>query len=104
MGRALRARDVRDYLVSVTNPPYFCFPKVGISATVSKAFFKSIITEHTTLPCSKLFSHSSVSPVFSSSLEFFLLIHYHQAKCIIYCLTLNPAHGFILITNAAIQK
>ena len=42
--------------------------------------------------------------VFSSSLEFFLLLHYRQAKCIIYCLTLNPAHGFILMTNAAIQK
>ena len=29
---------------------------------------------------------------------------YRQAKCISYCLTLNPAHGFILMTNAAIQK
>ena len=49
-------------------------------------------------------SHTFSVPVFSSSLEFFLLLHYRQAKCIIYCLTLNPAHGFILMTNAAIQK
>ena len=49
-------------------------------------------------------SHTFSVPVFSSSLEFFLLLHYCQAKCIIYCLTLNPAHGFILMTNAAIQK
>ena len=49
-------------------------------------------------------SHTFSVPVFSSSPEFFLLLHYRQAKCIIYCLTLNPAHGFILMTNAAIQK
>ena len=48
-------------------------------------------------------SHIS-SACYLSSLEFFLLLHYRQAKCIIYCLTLNPAHGFIFMTNAAIQK
>ena len=35
-------------------------------------------------------SHTFSVPVFSSSLEFFLLLHYRQAQCIIYCLTLNP--------------
>ena len=39
-------------------------------------------------------SHTFSVPMFSSSLEFFLLLHYRQAKCIIYCLTLNPAHVF----------
>ena len=49
-------------------------------------------------------SHTFSVPVFSSSFEFFLLLHYRQAKCIIYCLTLNPSHGFILMKNAAKQK
>ena len=39
-------------------------------------------------------SHTFSVSVFSSSLEFYLLLHCRQAKCIIYCLTLNPAHGF----------
>ena len=36
-------------------------------------------------------SHTFSVHVFSSSLEFFLLLHYRQAKCIIYCLSLNRA-------------
>ena len=39
-------------------------------------------------------SHTFSVPVFSSSLDFFLLLQYRQTKCIIYCLTLNPALCF----------
>ena len=40
----------------------------------------------------------------SSSRQLFIRLHYCQAKCSIHCLTLNRAHGIILIKNAAIKE
>ena len=49
-------------------------------------------------------SHTISVPVLSSFLQLFLLLQYPQAKCLIYCLTLNPVHGIILMKNARIKK
>ena len=49
-------------------------------------------------------SHTILVPALSSFLPLFLLLHFPQAKCLIYCLTLNPVHGIILMKNARIRK
>ena len=48
-------------------------------------------------------SHISV-PVLASSLQLFLLLHYHRAKCLIYCLSLNLRMVLFWWKNAAIKE
>ena len=52
-----------------------------------------------TFHCSK-----EIRPVLSSFLQLFLLLQYPQAKCLIYCLTVNPVHGIILMKSARFNE
>ena len=49
-----------------------------------------------------------ISHIFSACFVIFssviYLTSYRQAKCLIYCLTLNPARSFIVMKNAAIKQ